>query len=142
MIRLQKRARLGAFLLINASVWLGGCGSVGSVQPLETGEPLMESASLRGKWVTTDGNSQEQEYFQVDSTMSDAYFVSSLKPNGKLKMLYKVSLVQVGKYTFLDAAFSETESGEEHRDAQDMRVLPVHFIGRVGSKEIPCNWGC
>jgi hypothetical protein len=134
MIRLQKWVGLSAFLLITASVWLGGCGSVGSIQPLETGEPLMESASLRGKWVTTDGNSQEQEHFQVDSATSDVYFVSSLKPDGKLKVLYKVSLVQVGKFTFLDAAFSETESGEEHRDAQDMKVLPVHFIGRVWIK--------
>ena len=51
-----------------------------------------------------------------------------------MQVLYEVSLVQMGKYTFLDAAFSETESGEEHRDAQDMRVLPVHFIGRVWIK--------
>jgi hypothetical protein len=136
MIRLRRWARsaVGVFLLITASVWLGGCGSVGSIQPLETGEPLMESASLRGKWVTTDGNSQEQEYFQVDSATSDIYFVSSLKPNGKLRVLYEVSLVQVGKYTFMDAAYSETESGEEHRDAQDMRVLPIHYIGRVWIK--------
>jgi len=134
MIRLQKWARLGAILLITSGVWLGGCGSVGSIQPLETGEPLMESASLRGKWVTTDGNSQELEYFQVDSASGDKYFVSSLKPNGKLQVLYEVSLVQVGKDTFMDAAFSETESDEEHRDAQDMRVLPVHFIGRVWIK--------
>jgi len=133
MIRQQKWARLGAFLLVTASVWLGGCGSVGSIQPLETGEPLMESANLRGKWVTTNGNSQE-EYFQVDSATSDVYFVSSLKPNGKLQVLYEVSLVQVGKYTFMDAAFSEAESGDEHRDARDMRVLPVHFIGRVWIK--------
>jgi hypothetical protein len=134
MIRLRKRARLYGFLLIPAGVWAGGCGSVGSIRPLETGEPLMESASLRGKWVTTDGNSQEQEYFQVDSATSDVYFVSSLKPNGKLRVLYEVSLVQVGKYTLLDAAFSETESGEEHRDAPDMRVLPVQFIGKVWIK--------
>ena len=134
MIRLQKWGRLGAFLIIAASVWLGGCGSVGSIQRLERGEPLMESASLRGKWVTTDGNSQEQEYFQVDSATSDVYLVSSLKPNGKLQVLYEVSLVQVGKYTFLDAAFSETDSGDEHRDAYDMKVLPVHFIGRVWIK--------
>jgi hypothetical protein len=134
MIRLQRWASLGAILVITSGVWLGGCGSVGSIQPLETGEPLMESASLRGRWVTADGNTQEQEYFQVDSASSDKYFVSSLKPNGKLQVLYEASLVQVGKYTFLDAAFSETESGEEHRDAQDMRVLPVHFIGRVWIK--------
>jgi hypothetical protein len=134
MIRLQKLARVGAFLLITASVLLGGCGSVGSIQPLETGEPLMDSGNLRGKWITADGNSQEQEYFQVDTVTSDIYFVSSLKPNGKLHVLYEVSLVQVGKYTFLDAAFSETENGEEHRDAHDMGVLPVHFIGRVWIK--------
>lgn len=133
MNRLQKRAVL-VFLLIAVTGGLGGCGSVGSIQPLERGEPLMESASLRGKWVTTDGNSQEQEYFQVDSATSDVYFVSSLKPNGKLQVLYEVSLVQVGKYTFLDAAFSETESGDEHRNAHDMRMLPVHFIGRVWIK--------
>lgn len=134
MIRLQKLTQAGASLLVAVIVGLGGCGSVGSIQPLETGEPLLESASLRGKWVTTDGNSQEQEYFQVDSASGDKYFVTSLKTNGKLQVLYEVSLVQVDKYTFLDAAFSETESGEEHRDAQDMRVLPVHFIGRVWIK--------
>jgi hypothetical protein len=131
MISLRKWAKLKVLFLLSVIVWLVGCGSVGSIQRLESGEPLMESANLRGKWVTTDANSQEEEYFQIDSATSDIYLVTSLKPNGKLQVLYEVSLVQVGKYTFLDAAFSETESGEEHRDAQDMRVLPIHFIGRV-----------
>jgi hypothetical protein len=140
MISLRNWPKLKVLLLF-ATAWLGGCGSVGSIQPLESGEPLMESANLRGKWVTTDTNSQEEEYFRVDSATSDIYLVSSLKPNGKLQVLYEVSLVQVGKYTFLDAAFSETESGEEHRDAHDMRVLPIHFIGRVGLRETRCGWG-
>jgi hypothetical protein len=57
--------------------------------------------------------------------------VSSLKENEKLRAVYEVSLVQVGSYTFLDAAFDETASGQEHRNAYDMGVLPIHFIGRV-----------
>ena len=91
----------------------------------------MVSANLRGKWVTTDANSQEQEYFLVDSSSADIYFVSSLKPNGSPREIYEVSLVQVGGYTFLDAAFDETVSGQEHRNAHDMAVLRIHFIGRV-----------
>src|SRR5260370_35481492 len=131
MISLRKWAKLKVLFLVSVIERIVGCGSGGSIQPLESGEPLMESANLRGKWVNTDANSQEEEYFQIDSATSDIYLVTSLKPNGKLQVLYEVSLVQVGKYTFLDAAFGETESGEEHRDAHDMRVLPIHFFGRV-----------
>jgi hypothetical protein len=100
----------------------------------------MVSSNLRGKWVTTDANSQEQEYFLVDSSSADIYLVSSLKPNGSLREIYEVSLVQVGGYAFLDAAFDETASGQEHRNAHDMGVLRIHFIGRVGLQEIPCAW--
>jgi len=67
----------------------------------------------------------------VDNATTDNYFVSCLKPNGKLRALYEVSLVKVGSDTFLDAAFSEIASGQEHRDTPDMKVLPIHFIGRV-----------
>jgi len=121
-------------LLFSAAVWVSGCNCAGSLQPLESGEPLMESASLRGKWVTTDANTQEQEYFLVDNATTDIYFVSSLKPNGTLRDLYEVSLVQVGSYTFLDAKFAEIARGQEHRDTHDMRVLPIHFIGKVWIK--------
>lgn len=131
MSSLRKWARLGVFLLLPAAAWVGGCSCAGSLQPLESGEPVMVSANLRGKWVTTDANSQEQEYFLVDSSSADIYFVSSLKPNGSPREIYEVSLVQVGGYTFLDAAFDETVSGQEHRNAHDMAVLRIHFIGRV-----------
>jgi hypothetical protein len=120
-----------AVLWLIAAAWLNGCSCAGSLQRLESGEPLMESANLRGKWVTTDATSQEQDYFMVDNATTGIYFVSCSKPNGKLRDLYEVSFVQVGSYTFLDAAFSEIASGEEHRDTPDMKVLPIHFIGRV-----------
>src|SRR6267378_3802902 len=81
MISLRKWANLKVLFLLSVILWLVGCGSVGSIQPLESGEPLMESANLRGKWVTTDANSQEEEYFQIDSATSDIYLVTSLKPN-------------------------------------------------------------
>jgi len=48
--------------------------------------------------------------------------------------------VQVGSYTFLDAGFDETETGQEHRSAHDMGALPIHFIGGSGLKEILCVW--
>lgn len=131
MSSLRKWARLGVFLLLPAAAWVGGCSGVGSLQPLESGEPLLESANLRGKWVSTDDSSNQQEYFMVDSASDDAYVVSSLKSNEKLRNVYEVSLVQVGSYTFLDAAFDETESGQEHRSVHDMGALPIHFIGRV-----------
>jgi hypothetical protein len=118
-------------LLLSITVWLGGGSCVGSLQPLESGEPLLESANLRGQWVSTDDNNNQQKYFLVDSTSADVYVASSLKPNERLRDVYLVSLVQVGSYTFLDAAFDETESGQEHRSAHDMGALPIHFIGRV-----------
>jgi len=131
MISLRNWAKLKILLLPPAIVWLGGCSCAGSLQPLDSGESLLEPANLRGKWVTADANSQEQEYFMVDHATADIYFVSSLKPNGGLREVYEVSLVQVGSYTFLDAALSEIASGQEHRDTSDMKVLPIHFIGRV-----------
>lgn len=128
MISLRNWAKLKVLLLPSVIVWLGGCSCAGSLRPLESGEPLLESANLRGKWVIMDASSNEQEYFLVDSGSADTYVVSSLKPNGRLREVYEVSLVQVGSYTFLDAAFDETESGQEHRSAHDMGVLPIHFI--------------
>ena len=131
MISLRDWAKLKVLLLPSVIVWLGGYSCAGSLRPLESGEPLLESANLRGKWVITDASSNEQEYFLVDSGSADTYVVSSLKANGRLREVYEVSLVQVGSYTFLDAAFDDTESGQEHRSAHDMGVLPIHFIGRV-----------
>jgi hypothetical protein len=131
MISLRNSMQLKVLLLASAIMWLGGCSCAGSLRPLESGEPLLESANLRGKWVNTDDNSNQQEYFLVDSTSADVYVVSSLKPNERLRDVYEVSLVQVGSYTFLDAAFDETDSGQEHRSAHDMGALPIHFIGRV-----------
>ena len=131
MISLRNSTQLKVLLLASAIMWLGGCSCTGSLRPLESGEPLLESANLRGKWVSTDDNSNQQEYFLVDSTSDDVYVVSSLKPNERLRDVYEVSLVQVGSYTFLDAAFDETESGQEHRSAHDMGALPIHFIERV-----------
>jgi len=72
---------------------------------------------------------------------ADVYVVSSLKPNERLRDVYKVSLVQVGSYTFLDAGFDETETGQEHRSAHDMGALPDPFqSGGSGLKEILCVW--
>lgn len=123
--------KLWSVCLLVTATFLWGCEGVGSLQRLESAEPPMESVDLRGKWVTVDTNNQQPEYFMVDHGTADIYFVSYLNPNGKLSENYEVSLVRVGKYTFLDAYFSEIESGEEHRDADDLRVLPIHFIGRV-----------
>jgi hypothetical protein len=130
MISRRNWAKLKFLSLLSVIVWLGGCSCAGSLRPLESGEPLLESANLRGKWVSTD-DSNQQEYFLVDSASADTYVVSSLKPNEKLRNVYEVSLVQVGSYTFLDAAFDETEGGQEHRNVHEMGALPIHFIGRV-----------
>ena len=119
-----------AILVLAAAAWLGGCSCAGSLRALEAGEPLLVSANLRGKWASADANN-EKDYFLVDSTSANTYCVSSLKENEKLRAVYEVSLVQVGSYTFLDAAFDETASAQEHRNAYDMGVLPIHFIGRV-----------
>src|SRR5260370_8866932 len=107
-------------LLLSVIVWLGGCSCAGSLRRLESGEPLLESANLIGKWVTTDDNTNQQEYFLVDSPTANVYVVSRLKPNERLIPVYEVSLVQMGSYTFLDAAFDEIESGQEHRSVHDM----------------------
>jgi len=131
MISLRNWAKWKVLLLLSVAVWLGGCSCAGSLRPLESGEPLLESANLRGKWVSTDDSSNQPEYFLVDSTSADVYVVSSLKQNEKLRDVYEVSLVQVGSYTFLDAAFDATESGQEHRSVHEMGALPIHFIGRV-----------
>lgn len=131
MIPVQKWA---GFLLAAATVWLGGCGSAGSIQPLETGEPLTESSNLMGKWVTVDTDNNEQEYFLVDSAGADTYVVSNLKPKEELQKVYQVSLVQAGSYTFLDVAFDGATSGQEHASVHDMGALPIHFIGRVWVK--------
>jgi hypothetical protein len=131
MISLRNEGKLKVLLLLSVFVWFGGCSCAGSLRPLESGEPLLEPANLRGKWVTTDADGNQQECLLVDNETADTYVVSSLKPNGKLREAYEVSLVQVGSYTFLDAAFDQTESGEEHWSAHDIGVLPIHFIGRV-----------
>ena len=131
MISLGNWTKWKVLLLLSVIVWLGGCSCAGSLRPLESGEPLLESANLRGKWVSTDDSSNQPEYFLVDSTSADVYVVSSLKQNEKLRDVYEVSLVQVGSYTFLDAAFDATESGQEHRSVHEMGALPIHFIGRV-----------
>ena len=131
MTTLRNWGKLKVLLLLSVIVWLSGCSCAGSLRPLESGEPLLESANLRGKWVTTDASSNQQEYFLVNSTSADTYVVSSLKANEKLSDTYEVSLVQVGSYTFLDAAFDEIDNGQEHRSVHDMGALPIHFIGRV-----------
>ncbi len=131
MSPLRNWTKLRVPLLLSVIVWLGGCTCAGSLQSLESGEPLLESANLRGKWVTTDADSKEQEYFLVDNASADTYLVSSLKSDGKVREVYEVSLVQVGSYTFLDAAFDGIENGQEHSSVHDMTVLPIHFIGRV-----------
>lgn len=131
MTTLRNWGKLKVLLLLSVIVWLSGCSCAGSLRPLESGEPLLESANLRGKWVTTDASSNQQEYFLVDGVSPDTYVVSSLKPDEKLSDTYEVSLVQVGSYTFLDAAINEIESGQERRSVHDMGALPIHFIGRV-----------
>lgn len=131
MTTLRNWGKLKVLLLMSAIVWLSGCSCAGSLRPLESGEPLLESANLRGKWVTMDASSNQQEYFLVDGTSADMYVVSNLRANEKLSDTYEVSLVQIGSYTFLDAAFDEIDSGRERRSVHDMGALPIHFIGRV-----------
>jgi len=110
--------------------WLGGCSCAGSLRPLESGAPPLESANLRGKWVSTDDSSNQQEYFLVDSASADVYVVSSLKPNEKLTDVYEVSLVQVA------ATRSWTQRSTKPRAARNTGVSTTWERCRSISSEV------
>lgn len=114
-----------------AVLWLGGCTCTGSLRPLESDDPLTFTSDLSGKWVSDESDSKEQEYFTLESAGDNAYRVSCSKDGDTLKNIYELSLVQVGGYTFFDAAFKETGDKQSSKTAYDLGVLPIHFIGRV-----------
>jgi len=119
------------FLLLFAVLWLGGCTCTGSLRPLESDHPLTFTSDLSGKWVSDESDSNEQEYFTVESAGNNVYRVGCSKDGDTLKNVYELSLVQVGAYTFFDAAFKETGDKQSSKTAYDLGVLPIHFIGRL-----------
>lgn len=118
-------------LLLPAVLWLGGCTCTGSLRPLESDDPLTFTSDLSGKWASDESDSKEQAYFTVESAGNNVYRVSNSKDGGTLKDVYELSLVQVGAYTFFDAAFKETGDKQSSKTVYDLGVLPIHFIGRV-----------
>jgi hypothetical protein len=120
-----------SLLLLLAVLCLGGCTCAGSLRPLESDDPLTFTSDLSGKWVNDESDSKEQEYVTVESAGDNAYRVSYSKDGDTLKDVYELSLVQVGGYTFFDAAFKETGDKQSSKTAYDLGVLPIHFIGRV-----------
>jgi hypothetical protein len=118
-------------LLLSAVLWLGGCTCTGSLRPLESDEPLTFTSDLSGKWVNDESDSKEQEYVTVESAGDNVYRVGYSKDGDTLKDVYELSLVQVGGYTFFDAAFKETGDKQSSKTAYDLGVLPIHFIGRI-----------
>ena len=130
MIRRQALTILWASLMLVAA-WLGGCTCTGSLRPLESDEPLTNAPDLSGKWVSEDSDSKEKELFLVESTAEGEYRVSNLRENEKLQVVYRLSLVPVGSYTFFDVGFEEVNFNEKAHTVSDLGVLPIHFIGRV-----------
>lgn len=120
-----------SLLLLPAVLCLGGCTCTGSLRPLESDDPLTFTSDLSGKWVNNESDSKEQEYVTVESAGDNAYRVSYSKDGDTLKDVYVLSLVQVGGYTFFDAAFKETSDKQSSKTAYDLGVLPIHFIGRI-----------
>ncbi len=118
-------------IILTTALWLGGCTCAGSLRPLESDEPLTITADLSGKWVSEDSDSKEKELFLVERTADGKYSVSNLNENEKLQVIYKLSLVQVGSYTFFDAEFQEVSNNQTSHNTYDLGVLPIHFIGRV-----------
>ena len=118
-------------LLLPAVLWVGGCTCTGSLRPLESDQPLAVTADLNGTWTSDEKDSNEKAYFQIEGTGNGVYRVTELAEDGKLRDVYELSLVQVGAYTFFDAAFKETGDKQSSKTAYDLGVLPIHFIGRV-----------
>jgi hypothetical protein len=118
-------------LPLSAVLWVGGCTCAGSLRPLESDEPLTFTPDLSGTWMSNDSDSKDAEYFTLESTGYHSYRVSYTKDGETLKDVYELSLVQVGSYTFFDAAFKETGNTQSNKTAYDLGVLPIHFIGRI-----------
>lgn len=130
MIRRQVLATLWASLML-AAACLSGCSCAGSLRPLESDEPLTPTLDLSGTWVTEDGDSKEQQVLVVESAGEHEYRVHNVSESGKFKVVYKLSLVQVGSYTFFDVQFQEINQDQTSQNAYGLGVLPIHFIGRI-----------
>jgi hypothetical protein len=120
-------------LLFPAVLWVGGCTCAGSLRPLESDEALTFTPDLSGTWMSNDGDSKEPEYITLESTGDHSYRVSYTKDGETLEDVYELSLVQVGSYTFFDAAFKETGNTQSKRTPYDLGVLPIHLIGRISA---------
>jgi hypothetical protein len=131
MNRRRAWAEVWTPVILTTAVWLGGCTCAGSLRPLESDEPLAFTSDLSGKWVSNETDGKEQEYVTVESAGNNVYRVNYSKDGDTLKDVYELSLVQVGGYTFFDAAFKETGDKQSTKTAYDLGVLPIHFIGRV-----------
>ena len=131
MTAVWTRPRLLASVLLAAIAWLGGCTCAGSLRPLQSDEPLTLIPDLSGKWVSEEKNSNEKEYYLIENAGGPAYRVTNVNQDEELQDIYDLSLVQVGSYTFFDAAFKEAGNKETNKSAYDLGVLPIHFIGRI-----------
>jgi hypothetical protein len=127
---LRARMKFWTPVILTTAFWLGGCTCTGSLRPLQSDESLTNAPDLSGKWVSDDGN-KEKELFLVEKTTEGEYRVSNLVEDEKLQVVYRLSLVQVGSYTFFDVAFEEVNFNQKGHGVDDLGVLPIHFIGRV-----------
>lgn len=118
-------------VILATALWLGGCTCAGSLRPLESDEPLAFTTDLSGKWVSEDDDGNGKELFLIEKTADGEYSVSNLDEKEKLQIIYELSLVQVGGYTFFDVVFQEVSNNQTSHNTYDLGVLPIHFIGRV-----------
>lgn len=107
-----------------------GCACAGSLRPIASPETLTTAPQLEGTWLSkNEGDSTET--VTVTRTAGQPYQLRWKGEDKDVDVIFDLSLVQIDKKLFFDAAFQQAETKQGRETVYDMGVLPIHFIGRV-----------
>ena len=110
------------------AVFFAGCACAASLRPLASPETLTAAPQVEGTWLSK-GEADSTQTITVTRTAEKAYQLS-WKEKGA-DVIYDLSLVQIDKKLFFDAALNHVETKEGGETLYDLGVLPIHFIGRI-----------
>ena len=108
--------------------FLAGCACAASLRPLASPETLTAMPQVEGTWLSK-GETDSAQTVTVTRIAEKSYQLS-WKEKG-VEVIYDLSLVQIDKKLFFDAALNHVETKEGGETLYDLGVLPIHFIGRI-----------
>ena len=133
---MKPRKRESALLrmpVMIAAAFLAGCTCAGSLRPVASPETLTTVPQIEGTWLSKNADSADA--VTVTRTAEKSYQLRWKEDNKDVDLIFDMSLVQMDKKLFFDAAFNHLETKQGRETAYDLGVLPIHFLGRIWVEE-------